>query len=285
MRIMDSFIFLHMPKTGGSFIASALDELAKKTGNPITKIDKGRWQLDAEDALSKHHFLSRIPAPVLQQKPALICVRNPLSHYVSHYRFQWWVGHENSVFMDEKIRQHYPNYPQLTFHEYLEAVTSMEFSPKADAPQMVQAGVGMLTRQLLHYCFQKPLEVLPKIDVIGAQALRFLMYPKLRIIHAENMNKQLAEFLMKQGFKPNDVAFIRAKKKVVPASVGAKIQGNLSESNYRWQDYYTPEMVARVLQKERLFFKLFPEYKPGLVQRMDIHWRGGKRANQRYQPD
>jgi hypothetical protein len=71
MLIHDRFVFLHLPKTGGTFIASALK---RELPGSLTRGAPGR----------KHPGWEDIPEG-LDDRPVLVYVRNPWDWYVSWY--------------------------------------------------------------------------------------------------------------------------------------------------------------------------------------------------------
>src|SRR6185312_12021377 len=110
MLISDQFVFLHGPKTGGTFVTEVFTQVFASVGCTLLNIHKhGR----TEDIPLQH-----------DSKQLVTTVRNPFDFYASHYAFGYWIDREldNLSFWDEApIRGRYPNYPYLSFEEYLEA--------------------------------------------------------------------------------------------------------------------------------------------------------------------
>ena len=114
MLITDQFVFLHMPKTGGTFVRHVLFRLHAARAYPLKRFlgQTGRrrkltqyvWLCAAvviaklrfrdkygrlEYQRPKHGGWGKIPEPH-RNKPVLATVRNPHDWYVSQYEFGWW---------------------------------------------------------------------------------------------------------------------------------------------------------------------------------------------------
>ena len=86
MLIYDRFVFLHMPKTAGSFLSQALRE---ELGPPVRELET-------------HTGWDQIP-PEAAGRPVLMYVRNPWDWYVSWYHFwtQSWSPKQSPAFIRE----------------------------------------------------------------------------------------------------------------------------------------------------------------------------------------
>ncbi len=78
MLICDRFVYIHMPKTGGTFVRHALTKL-------LAKCDIAFF----DDQDNKHAGVERIPDRY-RHLPVLATIRNPFDHLVSLYEFGWW---------------------------------------------------------------------------------------------------------------------------------------------------------------------------------------------------
>lgn len=249
MIITDEFVFLHVPKTAGSFVAKAIVQLYEATNRPFEEYKVGRFALKDPNALSKHGFRHSLPERV-KHLPILISVRNPFTHYISIYRFRWWYDHPNTMFKDEVMKARYPHYPEISFAEFLEASMDWACSPKHDAALMAKADIGRLTRDYLHYCFEDGDAMAQKLA--NNDSLSPLQ--NIHIIHTEQVNQELYDFLYKvAGHDPADLAFILDAARENVTKAGKTEKNHIAE-------FYTPALRKLLLQKERVVFSLFPEY-------------------------
>src|SRR5690242_20308297 len=116
--IPDRFVYLHLPKTGGTFVTTALKRvydpprrktpwarlLRKVTRRPYLNMLKHGW---ARDIPERYAHL-----------PIVGCVRNPYDKYVSMFHFQWWKRHPE----DFPALAAHPAYPELSFDQYVRAM-------------------------------------------------------------------------------------------------------------------------------------------------------------------
>lgn len=80
MLLSQHFVFVHIPKTGGTWVREILQENAPAS-----------WQMQVR--FPGHHPASAIPAEY-QTAPRLACVRNPWDWYVSLFHF--WKTHHTT---------------------------------------------------------------------------------------------------------------------------------------------------------------------------------------------
>lgn len=117
-----------------------------------------------------------------------------------------------------------------------------------------EEALGLRTEQFVKFYFKSPRRTFRRIDddYIGAEKYREDMFD-VRFIHTERLNQELYEFLSEMGYESDDLAFILDLGKILP-------EGKGRSAEQKWEKYYTPELKQFVQEKERLLFKLFPEY-------------------------
>ena len=97
MFITDKFVFLHIPKTAGTFVHKVLRELHCPSAwqrkvhslRRMTKISIPLFPYQYREVI-KHSIRRLIPEACDGSRAVVLAVRNPLDHYVSHFRFNWW---------------------------------------------------------------------------------------------------------------------------------------------------------------------------------------------------
>ncbi|HUJ10137.1 MAG TPA: sulfotransferase family 2 domain-containing protein [Verrucomicrobiae bacterium] len=254
MILTDDFVFIHEPKTGGTFVTEMLSRIYEpvKQARAITRVvQRVRGSKLMLDTL-KHGTCSEIPESH-RRRPILATIRNPYDRYVSQYEFGWWKDQPPDYCDLEQLRKQFPNYPRLTFGEFIDLSNTLFLQLKNEALPPEEA-LGRQTEQFVKYFFRKPEAVFPVIDADYIAARRFDadMFP-VEFIHTDHLNQELHDFLVKIGHPPKRVHFILESGKVFPKEGG---RGD----DKPWTNYYTPELKHLVRRRERLLFAKFPEF-------------------------
>jgi hypothetical protein len=267
MIITDKFIYVHQPKTGGSFVTNALIELydlGEEFENDLPDLNpnmKG-WEVNGKYGLfqikgNKHSMCGEIKEEDLLNRKLLANTRNPLDLYVSQYEFGWWKRDEYSEYYNvvPGFSERFPNFPNLSFQEYLQ-LDYETFNCFFKDTFFGKEGFGMATVRFIKFYARNQKKLLPKIAAAdwANYNLENDLYP-IDFIKTHNLNNGLADFLVSLGFSKEDVQFIRDKEKVLPLGKGRT-------KEQKWQKYYTPELLETVLRKDKLLFDLFPEFIP-----------------------
>jgi hypothetical protein len=244
MILTPDFVYIHHPKTGGTFVTHVLSRLY------------GDRQMDVE----KHATCNDIPEEH-RGKPIISAFRNPYDRYVSQYRFAWWKLHPDQYCGEEAMRALYPHYPDLSFAEFVHLANALFVNCHMGRPTGFVnrnfppgRGPGWQTEQFVRFYFREPREVFARLDEnsLDSGAFRKDMYD-VRFLPVERLNQSLYELLLGLGHSPEEIAFVRSAEKVFPVEGGRDLED-------RWQDYYTPEIRDSVRTRERLLFELFPQF-------------------------
>ena len=267
MIITDRFVFIHMPKTGGTFVSEVLKQLHESfTPSRIDRMLR-RGARSSFRSIDIHGTCNAIPEAD-REKPVLSVIRSPYDRHVSRYEAGHWrkrlsdLEWENRAHPDHRrwyapdygaARRRYPHSPDLSFAEYIEVCTGM-LAPLGRAENGSGIAVGQLTRQVVRYYFRNPTEVLSRIDddYVASGAYRADMYP-VHFMHTDRLNDDLHAYLLGIGYPPSAVAFVRSVPKIFP------LEGGRTEEQ-AWPRYYTPELKRLVRERERLLFAMFPEF-------------------------
>jgi hypothetical protein len=145
MIITDRFVFVHLPKTGGSFVTSVLRELHNRRGHErIWDRLYNRWLGGGGEVnyreRSKHAQCYTIPE---EHRDKTICsiIRHPFDLYVSRYFFGWWRTQSEKYCHVEKVKSKYPYFPALNFEEFIR-VSANEFGKLFNPLTPKENGVG-----------------------------------------------------------------------------------------------------------------------------------------------
>ncbi len=255
MIITPDFVYVHMPKTGGTFVTRVLDTLYadRKLPRPLHRLRKAAGRripgippyVPPVRNVDKHGFGHQIP-PEAAHLPILGCVRNPMDRYVSQYRFRWWRA--NPGFFPG-LAEH-PEFPDLSFSSFVE-LADRRFTGMYN--RRIAPHLGWHTVQFVNWYCRDP-ERLVRDDDLDAEGIRADLLP-VTFLRTGELNRGLHDFLVEIGFPEDRVAFVLEWERILPEG-GGRPRGD------RWQRYYTPALERRVRERERLLFELFPSFLP-----------------------
>ncbi|MBN1966006.1 MAG: sulfotransferase family 2 domain-containing protein [Anaerolineae bacterium] len=287
MIITDDFVFIHLPKTGGTFVKRVLIQIHEARGdliatynatdadhvsllrayrsrNPVHRL-RGlvsgsstlihyRNYFPEMDRFNQHGTCAQIPA-AQRDKPILATARNPYDRYVSRYEFGWWKDYPEQFWVDlDAVRERFPAYPEITFAEFLELMMAPEYriNPLHEGPTGV---LGRMTLEHIRYFFKQDRSViLPRLDeaYLTSGLYKADMYD-VHFLRTDCLNQALHDFLLGAGYAPREVAFVLEIGKITPNRGGRR-------ADQKWPGYYTPELKQLVRQMEWPLFTLFPEF-------------------------
>lgn len=267
MLLTDKFVYIHYPKTGGSFVTNRLFKIHDNTGvqnNQLRQIGKvlgTTWGglIDTAKDGSQHNTCREIPFS-FRGKPIVSTIRNPYDRYVSGYMYGWWKRYPEQFAPDvEAVAKAFPNYPNLSFEDYVRISNDFNIFQKIPTPHLDPNNpIGQRTYETIQFFFRSdPETIFSKLteDYITSGAYKKDRFP-VRFLKMENLNLELYEFLVEVGYPPQQIEFVLDSEKVLP---GMQV-GTIPREDQGWQDYYTPELKAFVRERDRLFFQMFPEY-------------------------
>ncbi len=264
MIITDKFVFVHDPKTGGSFVTTALFRLyginwTRWTHLKLLVFQELKYKTKLGDFIhtSKKHFGCRFIPKEYVGKKVLATVRNPLDWYVSQYEFGSWKFKEMKKYFEKlpNFEKDFAHFPELTFAEFV-TLANQAFEVHLDCPREIQSQFGMRTRAFADFYFKEPGRALTKMldeKYITSGAYKSDLYKNLHFIRTKNLNRNLHDFLLQAGYDKKNIDFILEMKKVLPLG-----RGRTKEQ--KWEEYYTPELKHEIRRKERILFQMFPEF-------------------------
>ena len=253
MVVTDDFVYIHIPKTGGTFVETALRGVVQRRGAAYldTSTAVGRAELGA----GKHGSVADLAAKH-RDKPIVTTVRNPYDHLVSHYEFGWWRTHPGDVFDEESIRIEHPDYPEISFHEYVVALYDFRMLDKTYTSAMKralqEADIGRRTIEYIRRLARQPDNVAPLKPLDAPRALAQAT-DGVHFLQCENLNRDLYEFLVTLGHPPERAQCVLEMERIYPYRP-------TRDPSRRWQEYYGPTLKELVRRKERAIFGTFPEY-------------------------
>jgi hypothetical protein len=252
--VTDDFVYLHLPKTGGTFVERVLSELqAGRSGLYIdTSTAEGREALGARDP---HGTVRDIP-PEHRGKRIICTCRNPFDQYVSQFEFAYWKVKRGAIFHPKVAKARFSSFPDLTFDDYLAATHDMRVR-RADEqelpdPQFLHRHrIGFNTWLYLRFAFHDPHTAAAKVDDYLSHGWERDM-AQITWLPMEELNLALERFLIDLGYEAGEVAFIRDHERVSPP--GSR------RTSRSWKHHYTADLEAWVRDRDRLLFAMFPDY-------------------------
>lgn len=249
MLVTDDFVFLHIPKTGGTFVTEMLMELDRRS-------DRFSARRVPE---SKHGGIGRIPADG-RGKPVVVSVRDVFDHYLSRYRFRWWADPKwaSERFHLERVKHDFPAFPDLSFREFMAFINGWHYRRR-----MTEKGIdgllngleiGLNTWELTRICLPRHRQFLKRFDRLSDSELRG-EFARVRFLRTENLNGDLHDLLLQQGQRAEDIRFIRDAPPVLPRFAGGEPEAGP-------RAYFDDALVAFVMQRDRLYFRMFPDMQP-----------------------
>jgi len=223
----DKFVFIHLPKAGGSFIHNYL----KNNFGEDHPIDQRCW----------HYPISYVKRkrPRFKDVFSFGAIRSPFSWYVS-----WW------AFNTQRARRTKPiwSYKGIAVPEFEQSVQNI-FNHKGTVPFPVDEGQNEIDFSAIH-----------DLDIGLYSYFFYHMFcdwkQKLlldKVIILEKITEQFPEM-----FEEN--IFPLSSKQVTHLGRCATAKVN-SSTHEPWPSYWTDELLDLILHKDRLFFELFDEYR------------------------
>lgn len=246
MIITEQFVFLHLPKTGGTFVRSVLEKVARRPGDLF---------LD-DRTLPKHGGISCIPV-LYRDRPILSAVRNPFDHLVSFFEFEWWKTHPADIFDLTKMLRKYPHFPDIDFETYIRSIYDWELLDSAYASDSVKqaferTNLGSLTFDYINFFASEPETEFSNFDYFDIPHMKEIM-SDITLLRTDTLNEDLYRFLQRMGFAAAEIEYIKSLPRIFPDG------GNRNQERH-WREYYSNVLEDVVREKERLLFGALPEF-------------------------
>lgn len=251
MLYTDKFLFLHIPKTGGTFariaIRNALTSNAldlalhriafAKNLTPFLRIKLPAYPYKYREIGSQHCFWKSVP-DVLRSLTVISIVRDPLLWAYSHFKF--------GVIRDKLVASRGTEISD--FDHFLDVWD--KFGTFVDHSQN-EGRVGNLSSEFI--CFFLDVDDRPKVfgeypnvDAM-CQAMRYYM-PPVRFLRNETLNDDLSSVLEELGYPKKMCREVKKHQKVNVSRGTSSMIGSHAK--------------GRVLEREAFLYRMFPHYLP-----------------------
>lgn len=234
MIITKDLVILNLPKTGSSFVRKVIKDIYwKRNKNILTRAllrfglikilhRLGYRAIGYKELRTKHPTVSnykdqhgcydQIPTRA-KNKKILSVVRDPYLRLISIYKFKWWA--KNPPLENELIKSHFPNFPDLTFQQYLklDMLTNKRMKEKYGIDKHIK--IGNQSIQFIRFFFRNHKKILAELNtdyIVNGSYKNDIC--DVTLIKNENLNEELASFLSKFDFSNEELSFIRDHGKV-----------------------------------------------------------------------
>lgn len=247
MLITPDCVFIHMPKTGGTFITRMLREVYGDAA-----VETGR----------KHGICDEIPEAD-RGKPILSVMRSPFDRYVSQYHYGWWRTQPQEYCDPASIREVYPDYPEVSFADFVAIANRFFVNAHRGAPTGYRArrlapedAPGWHTEQFIRFFCREPQHAFAELTAQDLQRghLHACEYP-VDFLRTESLNDDLSDRLARYGVDAARIRAVRMHARVLPD------QAHEARARADARDYFDAPLIALVMRKEQFLFNRFPDYR------------------------
>lgn len=247
MLITPDIVFIHMPKTGGTFITEMLRLV---------------YGARAVETGQKHATCNEIPMAE-RGKPILSVIRSPFDRYVSQYHYGWWKTHPQEYCDPALILQDFPAYPQVDFNDFV-MIANRYFvnvhrgvAKGYESPKLPRdLALGWHSEQFIRFFCRDPQHAFASITEQNIEQghLSAFEYP-VEFLRTETLNGDLADALQRFGVELEILHKIRGHRRVMPE------QAHEPRARPHTGDYFDRPLRNFVERKEMFLFNRFPEYR------------------------
>jgi len=266
MIITDKFVFIHFPKSGGTFIANNIERLYKNQLIPNYQ-KKGflhKWTHSSpfftdfrenpffDNILEERHNHNGIC--LLPQKyhhlPVFTSIRIPYDFYVSYFETNKWVTKQ--TLNNPEIQERFPNFPQLNFTQFLDFIDlyyTQQVYRKITGQQPIHR-IGLYSLLVILLYSDQPLKdfsLLKEKETSNYNLEDFHLHRGIHFIDFQQLTAQFHEY-MNHFFTEKFTQFIdkQPKENISPHRI-----------SLRWEDYFSDMMQENILRKDQLGFLFF----------------------------
>lgn len=255
------FVMINFPKTGSSFARKFIHDayttqkesrsrlfpwgkkLSKKEFEyiSISKVGEGTYN----GLVDQHGKRCQIPQKHIKKKIVSI-TRNPFSRYRSIYQYGWWK--QNPPAPLHTIKKAFPNFPNLNFEEFF-AMLDKYGTPNILEGANPSIEIGYHSAQFIRYFHKRPQQLLTSINAQFIESSACTeCFQDVSFLRQETLRRDLTHLFQTLGFNSKQIEAIAAAPSL-----------NKSEDD---RDFcITTHTAQKILEKDRLIFKIFPDYK------------------------
>jgi hypothetical protein len=235
MIVTEKFIFIHLPKTGGTFVETCLQEVYQKrykswfgkwskwTGKSIHKrVVCDEKMFEGNIMYGQHQGVEQINFKT--ELPIVSILREPYDWYASLYNFAWWKRNLHSK-AHQYAGKNIASYPELNFTECIEFYG---LCGEYTSGFTVDYKIGYYSWYFISLYFKNPISVLKKINkdyILSNEYLKDMH--DVKFIWQGDLNLELFQMLNNFDYSNDEIDFVKDRKRVLPTGIGRKLKDNL----------------------------------------------------------
>lgn len=225
MLICENFLFLHIPKTGSTFVRTVLTEIyrrrARQNSSAFQPVELILNNPNVQGRPPDQHGTFRQIPEYAKSHLVVSVARNLYGKFRSTFEYRYWAEHP-SLPRDELLG-YFPHFPDLTIDEYVEMNI---LAGHRKVPGGNPLGIGNQTIQFIRMYFRDPIGVLERLnaDYVDGLSMEYKRdMPSVLFLRHEKLNDELARFLEKMGFSEEEAEFCRTHPKVNVGSASVEV--------------------------------------------------------------
>ena len=265
MIIAPKFVLINFPKTGTTFVRTALNAVHGVNNSRLHRVLRklniekpiarelllpklyGDYDASCKD---QHGVYRQIPKPKKYKKIVTI-IRNPLARYMSSYVFGWWKQHP--PFPLEQVKLDFPDFPNLSFLDFYRLLNH----PLVNEDKINISGArqyGNYTRMFLVFYSENPEDAVK--NLLKGKTLMSVI-PKITFLHQESLRDELYGFLKTVGYSELEAQRVYS---IEDQNVGSATEKDaISKDELR-------EVAQLILSDEMPLLEAFPRYYEYLLE-------------------
>ncbi|WP_179004926.1 hypothetical protein [Winogradskyella forsetii] len=266
MIITKDFVFIHMPKTGGTFVHGIFKKIiAKYKKNnalhwyanrlalkmnlaiPIyQKIDTIKYYEHPNNpVVGQHAGVSFIPTKY-RMLPVISVKRDPVKKFISAYYYRWWERFPTLSITELELL--FPHYPDITIEEYFKLAYDIEMKKFFESD--FREDIGVLSWQFIRMYSTDPLYVYNNITQQNYSEFVKTYFVNVQFFEMNTLNSDFEAYIKTTSFSEYSDFFETSERIYPPGSNIKKRSEKISN-----------ELSETLMSREWLLYNFFPEYK------------------------
>ena len=265
MIITKDFVFIHMPKTGGTFVHGIFKKIIAdfKQKYPVKwYLNRLNYRLSLavpiyqklnnvvyneypeKEVKGQHAGVLFIPKKN-KKLPIISVKRDPIKKIISSYYYRWW--ERFPILPKSDLRREFPNYPEISIEDYFELVYHVEM--KAYFGTDYRNDIGVLSWQFIRMYSSAPLFVYKNINADNYEEYIMKYFADVVFFEMDVLSYSFERYLKTTSFSEYSNYF-ETKERIYPPG-----------STVKERSETLPEILSeKIKSKEWILYKYFPEY-------------------------